>query len=337
MKTVAEVMKNHVCDGFLCYNVLDINEEQRKAMNFYFAPLESITGYIYRNIYEKHFGGIDKYFSPFISTNQHYGMQNKEKRDVAPENNQGYYLVPQIMSNKADQFADMAKKLQDLGYKEINLNLGCPSKTVVTKKKGSGFLGYPDELEQFLTEFFELCPDMDVSVKTRIGMENPEEFERLLEIYNQFPLSELIVHPRLQTDYYKNHPNMEVFAKCVEKAKAPLCYNGDLYTVEDLKNFEKTYPNVENVMLGRGLLRTPSLLMELQGKPRDLNQWYEFLTELCEAYERDFSGNTNVLYKMKEHWYYLFQSLPDQEKAMKAMRKVKDLSNYKILAKSILL
>ena len=238
-------MKNHVCDGFLCYNVLDINEEQRKAMNFYFAPLESITGYIYRNIYEKHFGGIDKYFSPFISTNQHYGMQNKEKRDVAPENNQGYYLVPQIMSNKADQFADMAKKLQDLGYKEINLNLGCPSKTVVTKKKGSGFLGYPDELEQFLTEFFELCPDMDVSVKTRIGMENPEEFERLLEIYNQFPLSELIVHPRLQTDYYKNHPNMEVFAKCVEKAKAPLCYNGDLYTVEDLKNFEKTYPNVE--------------------------------------------------------------------------------------------
>ena len=330
-------MKNHVCDGFLCYNVLDINEEQRKAMNFYFAPLESITGYIYRNIYEKHFGGIDKYFSPFISTNQHYGMQNKEKRDVAPENNQGYYLVPQIMSNKADQFADMAKKLQDLGYKEINLNLGCPSKTVVTKKKGSGFLGYPDELEQFLTEFFELCPDMDVSVKTRIGMENPEEFERLLEIYNQFPLSELIVHPRLQTDYYKNHPNMEVFAKCVEKAKAPLCYNGDLYTVEDLKNFEKTYPNVENVMLGRGLLRTPSLLMELQGKPRDLNQWYEFLTELCEAYERDFSGNTNVLYKMKEHWYYLFQSLPDQEKAMKAMRKVKDLSNYKILAKSILL
>ena len=329
-------MKNHVCDGFLCYNMLDINEKQRKAMKFYFAPLESITGYIYRNIYEKHFGGIDKYFSPFISTNQHYGMQNKEKRDVAPENNQGYYLVPQIMSNKADQFADMAKRLQDLGYKEINLNLGCPSKTVVTKKKGSGFLGYPEELEQFLAEFFELCPDMDVSVKTRIGMENPEEFERLLEIYNQFPLSELIVHPRLQTDYYKNHPNMEVFAQCVEKAKAPLCYNGDLYTVDDIRNFEKTYPSVGNVMLGRGLLRTPSLLAELQGKPRDLNQWYEFLTELCEAYERDFSGNTNVLYKMKEHWYYLFQSLPEQEKAMKAMRKVKDLSNYKILAKSIL-
>ena len=305
-------------------------------MNFYFAPLESITGYIYRNIYEKHFGGIDKYFSPFISTNQHYGMQNKEKRDVAPENNQGYYLVPQIMSNKADQFADMAKKLKDLGYREINLNLGCPSKTVVTKKKGSGFLGYPEELEQFLAEFFELCPDMDVSVKTRIGLENPEEFERLLEIYNQFPLSELIVHPRLQTDYYKNHPNMEVFAQCVEKAKAPLCYNGDLYTVDDIRNFEKTYPTVENVMLGRGLLRTPSLLAELQGKPRDLNQWYEFLTELCEAYERDFSGNTNVLYKMKEHWYYLFQSLPEQEKAMKAMRKVKDLSNYKILVKSIL-
>lgn len=305
-------------------------------MNFYFAPLESITGHIYRNIYEKHFGGIDKYFSPFISTNQNYGMQNKEKKDVAPENNKGYYLVPQIMSNKADQFADMAKKLQELGYQEINLNLGCPSKTVVTKKKGSGFLAYPEELEQFLAEFFDLCTDMKVSVKTRIGMENPEEFERLLEIYNQFPLSELIVHPRLQIDYYKNYPNMEVFAQCMEKTKVPLCYNGDLFTVEDIRNFKKTYPTVDNVMLGRGLLRTPSLLEELQGKPRDLKKWYEFLTELCEAYEKDFSGNTNVLYKMKEHWFYLFQSIPEQEKAAKAMRKVKDLSNYKILVKSIL-
>ena len=322
--------------AFFCYNMRDINEEQRNIMNFYFAPLESITGHIYRNIYEKHFGGIDKYFSPFISTNQHYGMQNKEKRDVAPENNEGYYLVPQIMSNKADQFADMAKKMQDLGYSEINLNLGCPSKTVVTKKKGSGFLAYPEELEQFLAQFFELCPDMKVSVKTRIGMEHPEEFERLLEVYNHFPLWELIVHPRLQTDYYKNRPNMEVFSQCIEKAKAPLCYNGDLYTVEDIRNFEKTYPTVENVMLGRGLLRTPSLLEELQGKPRDLKKWYEFLTELCEAYESDFSGNTNVLYKMKEHWFYLFQSIPEQEKAAKAMRKVKDLSNYKILVKSIL-
>ena len=305
-------------------------------MNYYFAPLEGITGYLYRNTYEKHFGGVSKYFSPFIATNQHYGIQNKEKRDVLPENNKGYALVPQIMSNKADQFIDMAKKMKDLGYQEINLNLGCPSKTVVTKKKGSGFLAYPDELYAFFSEVFEHGIDIDVSVKTRIGMEHPEEFERLLEIYNQFPLKELIVHPRLQIDLYKNHPNMGIFDQCVEKAKAPLCYNGDLYTVEDLKNFEEKYPTVKNVMLGRGLLRTPSLLSELSGRERDLSQWYEFLMELCEVYERELSGQINVLYKMKEHWYYLFQGLSVSEKDMKAMRKTKDLDSYKILVRSIL-
>ena len=180
-------------------------------MNYYFAPLEGITGYIYRNTYEKHFGGISKYFTPFITTNQHFKIQNREKKDILPENNRGIYLVPQILTNNAEQFIDMARKIQDLGYQEINLNLGCPSRTVVTKKKGSGFLAYPEELNQFLDEIFWACQDMEISIKTRIGMENAEEFDRILQIYNKYPLKELIIHPRLQSDYYKNHPNMDVF------------------------------------------------------------------------------------------------------------------------------
>ena len=119
-------------------------------MSYYFAPLEGITGYIYRNTYEKYFGGISKYFSPFITTNQNFTIQNREKKDILPENNKGIYLVPQIMTNNAEQFYDMANKMADLGYKEINLNFGCPSRTVVTKKKGSGFLAYPEELKFFI-------------------------------------------------------------------------------------------------------------------------------------------------------------------------------------------
>ena len=305
-------------------------------MNYYFAPLEGITGYIYRNTYEKHFGGINKYFSPFITTNQHFKMQKKEKRDVASENNQGLNLVPQILGNNAEQFVDMARKLQDMGYQEINFNLGCPSRTVVTKKKGSGFLADPDALNEFFDEVFHYVQDMDISIKTRIGMENPEEFERLLQIYNKYPFKELIIHPRLQTDYYKNHPNMEVFRNALEKSKAPVCYNGDLFTIEDIRKFQEIYPTVENIMLGRGILKTPTLLKELRGEQRDLTKWHEFLSELCDKYQEEFSGDTNVLYKMKEHWYYLFQSLPDTEKAVKAMRKVKTLSDYHILVKSIL-
>ena len=305
-------------------------------MNYYFAPLEGITGYIYRKTYEKHFGGIHKYFSPFITTNQNFTIQNRGKKDILPENNKGIYLIPQIMTNNAEQFYDMANKIADLGYKEINLNLGCPSRTVVTKKKGSGFLAYPEELNGFLDEIFYYCRDMEISIKTRIGMENTEEFVRLLQIYKKYPLKELIVHPRLQTDYYNNHPNMEVFQYALDNSKAPVCYNGDLFTVEAIENFQKDYPTVENIMLGRGILKAPTLMRELEGKKRDLNKWHEFLMELCDEYEKELSGDINVLYKMKEHWYYLFQSLPGNEKAVKAMRKVKHLDEYRHLVKSIL-
>ena len=304
--------------------------------NYYLAPLEGITGFVFRNTYEKHFGGTDKYFTPFITTNQHFAFQNRDKRDILPENNVGLYLVPQILTNNAEQFLDMADKLSAFGYREINLNLGCPSKTVVTKKKGSGFLAYPEELDQFLDEIFEHKKDVEISIKTRIGMEDPEEFDRLLEIYNIYPLKELIIHPRLQTDYYKNHPNMEVFAKAIEESKAPLCYNGDLFTVEEIEDFQKKHPQIENIMLGRGILKAPTLLQELQGEKRDYRQWYEFLSELCEAYEEELSGERNVLFKMKELWFYLFQSLPDNEKAVKAMRKVKGLDEYKTLVRGIL-
>ncbi len=305
-------------------------------MDYYFAPLEGITGFVYRNTYEKHFGGITKYFTPFITTNQHFAMQNRDRKDILPENNPGICLVPQILTNHAEQFVDMARKIQSLGYEEINLNLGCPSKTVVTKKKGAGFLAYPEKLNEFLEEIFWKCQDMEISIKTRIGMEDEQEFERLLKIYNRYPLKELIVHPRLQTDYYNNHPKMEVFRECLKNSKAPVCYNGDLFTTEDIRRFQEEFPEVSCVMLGRGILKAPGILRELQGEERDLKAWYAFLSELCEAYEKELSGDTNVLYKMKEHWYYLFMSLPECEKEKKAMRKVRDLDSYKLLVRSIL-
>lgn len=305
-------------------------------MNYYLAPLEGITGFIYRTTYEKYFGGMSKYFSPFITTNQHFAFQNRDKKDILPENNRGIYLVPQILTNNAEQFLDMVSKLEALGYQEINLNLGCPSKTVVTKRKGSGFLAYPEELDRFFDEIFYHDRGVKISVKTRIGMEDAEEFYRLLKIYNKYPLKELIIHPRLQTDYYKNTPNMELFRESIELSKAPLCYNGDLFIVEEIQKFEEEFPKIENIMLGRGILKTPSLLIELQGEERNLKLWKEFLAELCERYEEELSGERNVLFKMKELWFYLFQSIPDNEKYVKAMRKSKNLAEYRFLVNEIL-
>ena len=153
-------------------------------MKYYLAPMEGITGHIYRNAYEKYFHNIDKYFTPFIVPNQSLSLKTKELRDLLPENNEGLNVVPQILTNDAEGFILTANKLKQLGYNEINLNLGCPAGTVVSKKRGSGFLAYPDELDKFLDEIYKI-DNMKISIKTRLGKEKPEEFYKLIEIYNE--------------------------------------------------------------------------------------------------------------------------------------------------------
>ncbi|MGN0335199.1 MAG: tRNA dihydrouridine synthase [Lachnospiraceae bacterium] len=306
-------------------------------MGIYFAPLEGITGHIFRSTYEKHFGGhVTKYFAPFIATNQNFSMKSRDKKDILPENNEGIFLVPQILTNNAEQFVDMSEKLAAYGYREVNLNLGCPSGTVVPKKKGSGFLADPERLDMFFDEIFHTDRDVEVSVKTRLGIEDPEEFFEILRIYNRYPIKELIIHPRVQKDYYKNHPHMEIFEEALKLSKCPVCYNGDLCSAEEIRAFRASFPQVENLMLGRGLLKVPSLLEELDGKERDLDRWYAFMEELTKRYERELCGEKIVLYKLKEHWFYLFQSLPEQEAYVKKLKKAGSLEEYRRLASAIL-
>ena len=182
-------------------------------MNIYLAPLEGITGWIYRGAVQKCFGGFDKYFIPFIKPNQMGRFSAREKKDILPEHNKGMHAVPQILTNCAEDFVQTAKKLEQYGYKEINLNVGCPSKTVVTKGRGAGFLAFPERLDLFLEEVFQNCP-IDISVKTRIGTESGEEFPKLMDIYNKYPIKELIIHPRTQKDFYKNNCDSDAYWKC---------------------------------------------------------------------------------------------------------------------------
>ena len=172
-------------------------------MKFYLAPMEGITGYIYRNAHATYFGGVDKYFTPFIATTQHGKFTSRELNDILPEHNEGIAVIPQILSNNAADVMVTVQQLVTYGYEEVNLNLGCPSGTVVAKGKGSGFLAYPEALDRFLNEVFEKTP-IKISIKTRIGKENPDTFNELMEIFNRYPLEELIIHPRVQTDFYRN-------------------------------------------------------------------------------------------------------------------------------------
>ena len=298
-------------------------------MQLYAAPLEGITGYVFRNAFFKCFDHIDKYFIPFIQPNQKGHFSSREKKDVCPENNQGMQVVPQILTKCPEDFTKTAWKLQNqYGYKEINLNLGCPSKTVVTKKRGSGFLAYPDELERFLDEIFSKT-EMDISIKTRIGKEDPKEFAHLMEIYNRFPVKELIIHPRVQTDFYKNHPNLEVFLEALQSAKMPVCYNGDIFCMEDYNRFTETFPQVDCIMLGRGLLKNPGLSRAIQtGIPLDKETLKKFHDLLYQGYCEVLSGDRTILFKMKELWGFLAPMFSNYEKYAKKIKKSEKLVMY---------
>lgn len=295
------------------------------------APLEGITGYIYRKTYAKYFGGVDKYFSPFISPNQKRICRTREQKDILPENNAGLYLVPQIMTNQADMFIKTVKYLQQYGYQEFNLNLGCPASTVVTKMKGSGFLAQPEKLEQFLEQIYEKC-DANISIKTRIGFESAEEFSRLLSIFEKFPVNELIIHPRTRQDFYQNEPDMGAFSYAMSHSRHRICYNGNIFSKKDYTNLVENYPTLQSVMLGRGILQNPTILEQIKGNELpDKDHIKAFMTEICEKYKEELSGDRPVLFKMKELWQYLVFSFDVDEKWKKKMRKAQSLSEYQII------
>lgn len=306
-------------------------------MNYYLAPLEGITGYVYRNAYHEVFHNIDKYFTPFLSPTQHNKLTSREKNDVIPEHNQRMYVVPQILTNQYEYFLNTVKQLQAFGYEEVNLNLGCPSKTVVTKKKGAGFLQDPKQLEQFLDEIFEKSP-ISISIKTRIGMESPEEFPVLMKIFNQYPVKELIIHPRVQTDYYKNMPHLETYAYAKEVATMPLCYNGDIFSVEDFNRYQQQFPDQTSWMLGRGIIGNPALLGQIiNGTLPNKEELKRFHDKIYEGYEETISGEKNLLFKMKEIWFYMGNLFVDSQKAMKQIKKATKAIQYRATVERLFL
>ncbi|MCT8977032.1 tRNA-dihydrouridine synthase family protein [Clostridium sp. CX1] len=297
-------------------------------MKFYFAPMEGLTGYIYRNAHNTFFNKIDKYFSPFIVANQSNSFKTRELNDILPENNQGLVLIPQLLTNNAKDFIHTSKKIKQLGYNEVNLNLGCPSGTVVSKNRGSGFLSKTEELDLFLEEIFSEATTK-ISIKTRIGKDNPEEFYKLIEIFNKYPLEELIIHPRIQKDFYKNKPNLKVFKDALVLSKNPVCYNGDIFTVKDYREFLADFHSVETIMLGRGLLANPALISSIENNTKlEKNLLKDFHDKIYEDYKKVLFGDRNVLFKMKELWFYIIPMFSDNGKYAKKIRKSERLRDY---------
>ncbi len=305
-------------------------------MKYYFAPMEGITNHSFRRVHSRSFGGVAKYYTPFISPSASAPFTEREMSELRPENNEGVPLVPQLLVNAAEAFNRAARELAAMGYAEINLNAGCPSKTVTAKGKGCGLLARPDSLRRLLDGIFA-APETKISVKTRLGMKNAEEFEKLLEIYNDYPICELTIHARVQEDYYKRPASFDAFERFYTRCAAPLCYNGDLLTLSACRDFSARFQLVPALMLGRGLVGNPALAEEcLGGEKLTRKRLREFHDELYEAYRASLWSDNAVLCHMKDLWTCLGKSFTGCESSFKQLKKSASLADYLSSAREIL-
>ena len=291
-----------------------------------FAPLEGITSYIYRNTHAEYFGGCDKYYTPFISPSDNTKIGRKGFRDMLPENNCIVKPIVQTLTNNSQSFIKFAQKVKEYGYDEINLNLGCPSGTVVNKKRGSGLFREKELLKSFLDEIFEKS-NIGISIKTRIGFSSPDEFDEILEIYNTYPIKELIVHPRCREDFYKGEINYEAFNKAYSKSLAPVCYNGNIFTADGYAQIKEKYPRLNHIMLGRGAVANPALMREIKGGSKiTTEEMVEFTHILADRYNSILSSDHFTMHKLKEIWLFMMWNFPDEEKVLKTVRRTDKLS-----------
>lgn len=305
-------------------------------MNFYAAPMQGITTCHFRRLHHRYFSGVDRYYMPFFSPTKEHLITKREWKNLDPDRNQGVPAVPQLMTRNAEDFLWAAGELAGMGYREINLNLGCPSGTVVCKGKGSGFLARPEELDRFLYAVFSRLPEVRITIKTRLGIRNPEEFARILKIFNQYPIAELTIHPRIQKDFYRYPVRRKDFARYLPECRIPVCYNGDLVTVKDCRAFHREFPTVKALMLGRGLIADPALAAKVRGDSgATRNILQEFTEELYEAYCEDFGQQGPAVQRMKETWFYLLHLFADSGKYAKKMRRVSSPAEYAILVNGI--
>lgn len=296
-------------------------------MRYYFAPLEGITDSVFREIHHRYFPSVDRYYTPFFSPTIHRKLTPKEKRELPVADSVDFCVVPQLLTKNPEDFLWMAQVCADRGYTEVNLNLGCPSGTVTAKGKGSGMLRDPDSLNKFLDDIYSATP-LDISIKTRIGFYERDEFPALVEIFNQYPVKELIVHPRVRNAFYNSDVDIDMFSYAFNHSKVPLCYNGDITALEQVS----ALPAVDAVMIGRGLLADPGLLCN---EDTTLEKLEEFYNALFDGYIQTFGSARNAMFRLKEHWRYLLERLDGAEKLGKQLRKTTDLNEYKQITHQI--
>jgi len=299
-------------------------------MRYYFAPMEGITDALYRQVHHSFFPGLTAYYMPFLSPTMHRTLTNRESRDLPMADSVPFRAVPQILTKVPEDFLWAAEVCAQRGYDEVNLNVGCPSGTVVSKGKGAGMLADPGRLEEFLDAVFEKAP-LPVSVKTRLGVNDAEEFPKLLEVFNRYPIKELTIHPRVRKQFYKGGVDMEMFRYALQNSRNSLCYNGNLRTLSEVRDFEAEFPQVEAVMIGRGLVGNPAMF-----RPGTSAETIRAFHDcLLETYIEAFGSARNAIFRMKENWHCMILLFDGSEKLWKKLRKTTDIGEYRAITAEI--
>jgi len=300
-----------------------------------FAPLDGITKVVFRRVWHRQFGGADRYFIPFFSPTGQHILTDRDRRELDPANNGGMPLVPQVMTCRAEDFLWAAELVRDLGYPEVNLNLGCPSGTVTAKGKGAGFLAKPEELDRFFDRVFSEAR-LPVSVKTRLGIQTEAEFPRLLEIYNRYPIACLTIHARVQKEKYRGAVHLDAFAQALAESRNPVCYNGDLRTAAEVEAFADRFPGVDAVMIGRGAVADPALLRKLRGGPAATREELRTFTQTLYREYQAFYGQVGpAAQRMKEVWFYLIHLFEHGERLNKQLRRSRGPGEYEAIEAAI--
>ncbi|MBQ2895452.1 MAG: tRNA-dihydrouridine synthase family protein [Oscillospiraceae bacterium] len=289
--------------------------------------MEGLTARAWRTVHHKYFPGADKYYTPFLSVTADYTFRDRELRELLPVE-PGYAIVPQLLTKNAEDFLRGAHELFAMGFTEVNLNLGCPSGTVVAKGKGSGMLRDVEALDAFLEAIFARVEGR-VSVKTRLGIDSPAEFERLLAVYEKYPIHELTIHARTRKEMYKGSVHRDVYALAEQSGKLPLCYNGDLFTPGEVAAFGAEHPSAGAVMLGRGLIGDPALIRRCRGGSaatrEELRAYHD---ELLVTYHEGMRSLWNAMLHMKEHWVGLMGLFEDDGRCRKRIARAKNAADY---------
>ena len=304
------------------------------------SPLQGFTDFRFRNAFHKYFGGIDTFYSPYIRLNGKFVIKPAYERDLLLKNNNTLTVIPQIMTNDAEEFLFVSKYVKSLGYNELNWNLGCPYPMVTNRGMGSGLICQPAKIDEILDRVHSET-DLIVSMKMRMGYENPEEILDVFPLLEKYPLKNIAIHARIGKQLYKGGVDLESFQRCLENTSHKIYYNGDITTLAGFNEMQERFPNIDHWMIGRGLIADPFLPMMIKNQqahyPENrLEVFSKFHDTLFSEFEQSLSGAKHITLKMLHYWEYFVQTFNNPKKVVKKIKKANTIAAYDQAVREIL-